>query len=329
MNSGSGTIKIFAGSTGRQFAQRMCEYIDAKLGNSEAFKFSDGNTFVRILEPVRDKDVYMVAPVATNPNDEFVELLFWIDAFKRASANSITAIIPYFSYAQGDKKDEPRVSIRARVCAESIELAGADRVVTMDLHSPQVQGFFKIPVDNLLGMPILCEAVKTQINIKNLVVVSPDAGFTKTARKYAAYLGCPIAIGDKVRDAHDERARLLGVIGDVQGKDALIVDDFAISGRTLTNMARELRRRGAKRICACLTHGLLTQAGLNGIDRSEIEWLIVTDTVCRPCSTGGKKLRTVSVAPLFAHAIRCIHERESVSCMFYKVPDDLINIFID
>jgi len=329
MNSGSGTIKIFAGSTGKQFAQRMCEFIGAKLGNSETFKFSDGNTFVRVLEPVRDKDVYLVAPIAMNPNDEFVELLFWIDAFKRASANSITAIIPYFSYAKGDKKDEPRVSIRARVCAESIELAGADRVVTMDLHSPQVQGFFKIPVDNLMGMPILCEAVKSQINVKNLVVVSPDAGFTKTARKYAAYLGCPVAIGDKVRVAHDERAHVLEVIGDVQGKDALIVDDFAVSGRTLTSMAGELRRRGAQRIFGCLTHGLLTQAGINGIDRSEIERLIVTDTVCWPHTAGSRKICIVSVAPLFAHVIRCIHERESVSCMFYKVPDNLVNIFPD
>ena len=328
MNSGSGIIKIFTGSTGKLFAQRMCDFIGAELGESEVFKFSDGNTFVRVLEPVRDKDVYVVVPIATNPNDEFVELLFWIDAFKRASANSITAIIPHFSYAKGDKKDEPRVSIRARVCAESIELAGADRVVTMDLHSPQVQGFFKIPVDNLAGMPILCEAMKTQHDLENLVVVSPDAGFTKTARKYAAYLKCPIAIGDKVRDAHDEKARVLEVIGNVEGKDALIVDDFSVSGRTLTGMAKELKRRGAKRIFACLTHGLFTQDGLNEVEKSDIERLIITDTVCRSVSTGSKKILTVSVAPFFAHIIRSIHERESVSSMFYKVPENLVNVFL-
>lgn len=329
MNSGSGIIKIFAGSTGRSFAQRMCDFIGAELGQSEAFKFSDGNTFVRVLEPVRDKDVYVVVPIATSPNDEFVELLFWIDAFKRASANSITAIIPHFSYAKGDKKDEPRVSIRARVCAESIELAGADRVVTMDLHSPQVQGFFKIPVDNLAGMPILCEAVKTQHDLRNLVVVSPDAGFTKTARKYAAYLKCPIAIGDKIRVAHDENARVLEVIGEVEGRDALIVDDFSVSGRTLTSMAGELRRRGAKRIFACLSHGLFSSEGLREIENSIIEKLITTDSVSRAESVGSAKVLTVSVAPLFAHIIRSIHERESVSSLFYKVPESLVNVFVD
>lgn len=327
MNSGSGIIKIFAGSTGREFAQRMCDFIGAKLGQSEVFKFSDGNTFVRVLEPVRDKDVYLVLPIATKPNDEFVELLFWMDAFKRASANSVTAIIPYFSYAKGDKKDEPRVSIRARVCAESIELAGADRVVTMDLHSPQVQGFFKIPVDNLVAMPILCEAIKTQHSLENLVVVSPDAGFAKTARKYAAYLKCPVAIGDKVRDGHDEKARVLEVIGQVEGKDAVIVDDFSVSGRTIISMTEELKRRGAQRVFACLTHGLFSQEGLEAIEKSAIEKLIITDTVCRPVQSGTKIL-TVSVAPFFAHIVRCIHEREPVSSMFYKVPGKLINVFL-
>ena len=190
----------------------------------------------------------------------------------------------------------------------------------MDLHSPQVQGFFKIPVDNLMAMPILCEAIKTQHDLKNLVVVSPDAGFAKKARKYANYLRCPVVIGDKVRYGHDEKARVLEVIGQVEGKDAVIVDDFSISGRTIVSMAR--------RIFACLTHGLFTQEGLCEIESSPIEKLIVTDTVARElhCSV---KILTVSVAPLFAHIVRCIHEREAVSSLFDKVPEKLINIFLE
>ncbi len=161
MNNVNGEIKIFTGLTGRRFAQNMCDFLGATLGESETIRFSDGNIFVRIKEASRNKDVYLVQPIGVRPNEEFVELLFWIDAFKRASANSVTAILPYFSYAKGDKKDEARVSIRARVCAESIELAGVDRVITMDLHSPQVQGFFKKPLDHLYAQPLLSEYIKT------------------------------------------------------------------------------------------------------------------------------------------------------------------------
>ena len=190
----------------------MCKYLGVNIGDSEVITFSDGNIFIRVNETVRDKDVYLLQPIGLNPNNEFVEILFWMDAFKRASCNSVTAIIPYFGYAKGDKKDEPRVSIRARVCAECIELAGADRVITMDLHSPQVQGFFKGPVDHLYSLPILCEYIKGLDIMENLVVVSPDAGFAKTARKFADYLNTPVAIGDKTRLAHDENARVLDVI---------------------------------------------------------------------------------------------------------------------
>ena len=201
-----GEIKVFAGSSGREFAKRVCEYIGVSLGKSEVITFSEGNTFVRVGETVRDKDVYLVQSIGLRPNDEFVEILFWMDAFKRASANSVTAIMPYFGYAKGDKKDEPRVSIRARVCADAIEQAGADRVVTMDLHSPQIQGFFKRPVDHLFALPVLCEYIKA-LNLDNLVVVSPDTGFAKSARKYASTLNVSVAIGDKIRRGHDERRR--------------------------------------------------------------------------------------------------------------------------
>ena len=177
MYTGSGIIKIFAGSTGKPFAKKMCAYLGTQLGDAETIKFSEGNIFVRVNESIRDKDVYIVQPIGRQPNDEFVELLFWIDAFKRASANSVTAIIPYFSYAKGDKKDEPRVSIRARVCADCIEVAGVDRIITMDLHAPQVQGFFKKPVDHLYAKALLCEYIRRAgIVNDDLVVVSPDAG---------------------------------------------------------------------------------------------------------------------------------------------------------
>ncbi|WP_243662873.1 ribose-phosphate diphosphokinase [Hydrogenispora ethanolica] len=316
----NGSIKIFAGSTGKVFAERMCKYLGIELGRADVMRFSDGNIFVRAGETVRDKDVYLVQPIGMHPNDEFVEILFWMDAFKRASADSVTAIMPYFSYAKGDKKDEPRVSIRARVCAESIELAGADRVVTMDLHSPQIQGFFKKPVDHLFAMPVLCEYIRT-LSLDNLVVVSPDAGFAKQAHKFAAELGASVAIGDKTRSGHDERAKVLELIGDVQGKNALIVDDFSISAGTLVDLVRVLKERGAQRIDACLTHLMLTEEGVRRLEESPIERVIGTDSVDNPYLAHSTKIKLVSVAPLFAEAIQCIHSRESMSPLFTKVPD--------
>ncbi len=319
----NGEVKIFAGSSGKVFAERMCKYLGVELGQSDVFTFSDGNIFVRAGETVRDKDVFLVQPIGLSPNNDFVELLFWMDAFKRASANSVTAIIPYFSYAKGDKKDEPRVSIRARVCAESIELAGADRIVTMDLHSPQIQGFFKKPVDHLYALPVLCEYIK-RLALEDLVVVAPDAGFAKQAHKFAANLGTSVAIGDKMRPDHHENAEILGLIGDVQGKNALIVDDFSISGGTLINLAKALKERGANRIYACLTHLMLTVAGVSKLEQSPIELLIGTDSVANPNIAASAKIKLISVAPLFAEAVQCIHAHESMSPLFMKVPEEVI-----
>ena len=206
-----GEVRIYAGSTGLPFAAKMCEHLKGELGSSEVRRFSEGNLYVKICETVRGRDAYLVQSVGLNPNDEFVEILFWMDAFKRASADSITAIIPYFGYAKGDKKDEPRVSIRARVCAECIELAGADRVVTMDLHSAQIQGFFKRPVDHLFALPVLCAYVRG-LGLDDLVVVSPDAGFAKRAHRFAAQLDADLAIGDKTRVGPDEHAKILEII---------------------------------------------------------------------------------------------------------------------
>lgn len=318
----TGEIKIFSGSTGGTFAKRMCDYIGVSLGKSEVIKFSDGNTFVKIGETVRDKDVYLVEPIGLKPNDEFTEILFWMDAFKRASANSVTAIIPYFGYAKGDKKDEPRVSIRARVCAECIELAGADRIVTMDLHSPQIQGFFKKPVDNFFALPVLCDYIK-DLKLEDFVVVSPDAGFAKQARKFAYNLNATVAIGDKTRTAHDEKAEVLEIIGNVEGKNALIVDDFTISGGTLINLSKALKERGAKKIYACLSHLLISESGIEKIESSPIDLLISTDSVENQNVKNSSKIRIISVAPLFAEGIKRIHNRESVSPLFEKVPEEV------
>ncbi|MGI5918971.1 MAG: ribose-phosphate diphosphokinase [Christensenellales bacterium] len=325
MDSYSSDIKIFAGSSGIPFAKKMCKYLGSELGDSEVITFSDGNIFIRIKETVRNKDVYVVQPIGMNPNNEFVEILFWMDALKRASANSVTAVIPYFSYAKGDKKDEPRVSIRARVCAECIELAGADRAVVMDLHAAQVQGFFKKPVDHLLSLPIMCEYVKGLDIMDNICVVSPDAGFAKTARRYADYLHCSVAIGDKMRCGHDENAHVLSIIGDVKDKNCMIVDDFTVSGGTLVDMAYALKERGAKRIIACLSHVVLREKGVRAIEESPIEMLIGTDSVQNPYLAKSSKFVTVSVAPLFAEAVLRIHEKESVSPLFSKVPKKVVD----
>ncbi|HCJ59053.1 MAG TPA: ribose-phosphate pyrophosphokinase [Clostridiaceae bacterium] len=322
MNGGS-EIKVFAGSTGRRFAERVCNYLGSELGKSKVITFSEGNTYVKVEETVRNKDVYLVQSIGLRPNEEFTEILFWLDAFKRASAQSVTVVMPYFSYAKGDKKDEPRVSIRGRVCAECIELAGADRVITMDLHSPQIQGFFKKPVDHLFARPILCEYIKS-MKIEDLVVISPDSGFAKDARKYARYLKLPVAIGDKEREGHDENAKVIDIIGDVEGKNALIVDDFTISGGTLINLAGELKNRGVKKIFACLSHVLLNEKGVANLENSEIEKLISTDSVYNPHLLSSRKIRIISVAPLFAEAIRRIHRQESVSPLFNEVPIGVI-----
>src|SRR5438309_9588602 len=201
---------VFAGSASPRLTDAICRELGVQRGNSEVLRFSEGTLFVRVLENVRGRNVYLVQSTVFPTNANFMELLFWIDAFSRASAESVTVVVPYFSYAKGDKKDEPRVSIRARVCADAIEAAGADRAVTLDLHAPQIQGFFRIPVDDLYALPYLCSAIERS-RLQNPVVVSPDAGFAKKARGYAARLGAPLAIADKRRTDHSERAAVIGI----------------------------------------------------------------------------------------------------------------------
>ena len=317
MFSGSGIIRIYAGMSGRPFAKRMCAYLGAQLGDSETIMFSEGNLFVRVNESIRDKDVFLVQPIARHPNDEFTELLFWIDAFKRSSANSVTAIIPYFSYAKGDKKDEPRVSIRARVCADCIEAAGVDRVIFMDLHAAQIQGFIKKPVDHLLAQPLLVEYVRRAgIVDENLVVVSPDAGSAKRAREFANALGCPVAIGDKTRFDHTENAKVLEIIGEVEGKNCLVVDDFSISGGTMIDIARGLKEKGANKVYGALSHNCMNEKALNRFDDSPYEFVLTTDTVECPEARRHPKIKIISAAPMFAQAVRIIHDKAPMSTLF-------------
>ena len=317
MYTGAGIIKIFAGRTGRPFAQRMCDYLGAQMGDATTIMFDEGNIFVRINESIRDKDVYIVQPIGREPNDEFTELLFWIDAFKRSSANSVTAIIPYFSYAKGDKKDEPRVSIRARVCADCIEAIGVDRVLFMDLHADQVVGFFKKPVDHLSARPLLLEYVRRQgIVNDDLVVVSPDAGSAKRVHSFATALQVPVAIGDKTRYDHKSDAKVLNIIGDVRDKNCLVVDDFSITGGTLVDVARALKENGAKSVYGALSHNVMTQKAIRRIEDSDYEWLVSTDTLECPWANESTKLRTISAAPMFAQAVKTIHDRAPMSTMF-------------
>ncbi|MCK8060782.1 MULTISPECIES: ribose-phosphate pyrophosphokinase [unclassified Fusibacter] len=315
-------LKIFSGSSGNAFAQKICDYLDVPLAKSDVFNFSEGNTFVRVGETVRGEDVYIVQSIGMHPNDEFVEILFWIDALKRASAHSVTVVMPFFSYAKGDKKDEPRVSIRARVCADCIEVTGADRVVTMDLHSPQIQGFFKKPVDHLTALPVFAQAIR-RLNLGDFVIVSPDAGYVKEARKLSKMLGVSTVIGDKTREDHSECAEILELIGDVNGKNAVIVDDFTITGGTIFELTKVLQSRGANRVIACLSHVMLNESAIQWLEESAIEKLLCTDTVDNPHIRSSSKIQVISVAPLFAETIKRIHNKESVSVMFETLPDEV------
>ena len=306
---------VFAGSASPRLAQAICHRLSVRVGAGEAIRFSEGTLFVRVRENVRGRNVYVVQSTVFPTNDNLVELLFWLDAFTRASAASVTAVIPYFSYGKGDKKDEPRVSIRARVCADAIEAAGADRVVTMDLHAPQIQGFFRVPVDDLYAAPYLCNAILRHAPAKP-VVVAPDAGFAKRARRFAARLRAPLAVADKARREHDEAVESMELIGDVAGFDAVIVDDFTISAGTLVEAAEELVRRGATSVVAAVTHGVFAEGAMAAVEASSIERLFVTDTIETQPEAFGPKVEVVSVAPLFAEAIRRIDRRESISSLF-------------
>ncbi|HEX8521173.1 MAG TPA: ribose-phosphate pyrophosphokinase [Tepidisphaeraceae bacterium] len=315
-------ILIFGGTGSPSLTRRICDYLKLPIGRGEVIRYPDSNLFVRVLENVRGRHVYVVQSTAFPANDNFMELCFWIDAFKRASAASVTAIMPYFSYQKGDKKDEPRVSIRARVCADALEAAGANRVITLDLHAPQIQGFFKVPVDDLYAVAPLCTAA-TELGLRDMVVVSPDVGFSKKARQYAACLNAQLAIADKQRLDLAGKMVINRVIGDVEGKAAFIVDDFTVSGGTLVEVSQALMERGAREVYAAITHGVFTDEAMRRLDASPIKKLLVTDSIETQPVKLSSKVQIVTVAPLFAEAIRRIHQRESVSVLFdYQRPPD-------
>lgn len=308
-------LMVIGGSASPQLTKNICDILGLPPCQGEVHKFSDGNLFVKVGQNVRGRHVYLIQSTVFPANDHFMELLFWVDALKRASAASVTVLIPYFSYAKGDKKDEPRVSIRARVCAQSIEAAGADRVVTLDLHAPQIQGFFGVPVDDLYALPVLTDAIAAE-KLDDLVIVSPDAGFAKKAKQYAKRLGAPLAIADKERIDHTENARIADLIGDVSDHNAVIVDDFTITAGTLAEVADTLIEKGARSVRAAVTHGVFTGKAMQRLEASAIQTLWCTDTVENRPVDLSPRVSTVTVAPLFAEAIRRIHQRESLSVLF-------------
>jgi ribose-phosphate pyrophosphokinase len=306
---------VVCGSGSPRLGAAVCAELGVEAAAAETIRFGEGTLFVRLLENVRGRDVYVLQSTLYPTSDNVLELLFWLDACRRASAASVTAVVPYFSYGKGDKKDEPRVSIRARVVADAIEAAGADRVVTMDLHAPQIQGFFRIPVDDLHGMPYLCEAI-ARLGLVDPVVVSPDAGFAKMARRFAQRLGAGFALADKTRSGHGEQAEVFGLLGDVSGRDAVLVDDFVASGGTLVEAAEKLVERGARSVVAAASHGVFSGGAAAILGDSPIARVIVTDSIENHPEAPGDRVEVVSVAPLFAEAIRRIHGRESISVLF-------------
>jgi len=306
---------VFSGSGSGSFTAAVCKHLDVRPGACGAKHFSEGNTFVRVGENVRGEDVFFVQSLSYPVNDHFMEILFYADAFKRASAASVTAVIPFFSYGKGDKKDEPRVSIRGRVCADCLEAAGVDRIVTMDLHAPQIQGFFRIPVDHLYALPVIAGHFKKKMRRgQPWIVAAPDVGAAQMANAYARALDAHTVIAEKIRTDHREKAYVNRIIGHGDGCNALIVDDFTITGGTLIATAQRLQQEGAREIYAAVSHGVLTPGSAERIDASPIKELVMTDTLEYRFEALPKKASEVSV--LFAAAIRNIYNKTSVSKLF-------------
>ena len=308
-------FSIYAGNANRPLAERICRYLQTELGNVEVFQFANENIFVRILQNVREQDVFLVQPTSRPVNQSIMELLIMIDAFKRASAGRITAVIPYYAYGRSDKKDQPRVPITARLIADMLTVAGADRVLTMDLHQGQIQGFFSIPVDELTAVNLLCAHIKAK-ELEDIVVVS-ELGFAKKARQFAELLSAPLAIVEKRRLGNDDRTEVMNIIGEVNGKTAVIIDDEINTGGSLIEAAGALEAAGAGAIYSCATHGVFSASALERIAQSSITEVIVTDTIPLPPGVAADpRITVLSVAPLFGEAIRRIHRGESVGALF-------------
>ena len=308
-------FKIFAGSANLRLAQDICKHAGVELGEAKLGKFSDGETYFQILENVRGADVFVVQP-CSNPGDfHLMELLMMIDAFKRASAWRITAVIPYYCYARQDRKDKPRVPISAKLVADLLETAGANRALTLDLHAPQIQGYFNIPVDHLYAAPVLVEYFKKK-NLGPITVVSPDAGGVERARLFAKRIDAPLAIVDK-RRIDVNVSEVMHLIGDVAGRPALVIDDIIDTAGTLVKTAEALLEHGATRVFAACTHAVFSGPAAERIMNSEIEEVVVTDSV--PLNGTAQKLPKItvlSVAALLARGIQSIHEETSISELF-------------
>ena len=312
-------FKIFAGNSNTELAEEIAAIMGKSLGKSTVSKFSDGEVSVSLWETVRGEDVYIIQSTCDPVNDNLMELLIMIDAMKRASAARINAVIPYYGYARQDRKAKARDPITAKLTADLLSVAGADRVITMDLHAAQIQGYFNIPVDHLLGGPILGRYFKEQIREgridDNVVVVSPDLGSVTRARTFSNILECPIAIVDKRRPKPNV-SEIMNIIGDIEGKTAILVDDMIDTAGTITNAANALVKMGAKEVYACASHAVLSGPAIQRIQDSAIKELILLNTIHLPEEKKIEKIRMLSVAPIFAEAMRRVFSNESISTIF-------------
>ncbi|HWO93403.1 MAG TPA: ribose-phosphate pyrophosphokinase [Dehalococcoidia bacterium] len=310
-------LRIFSGNAHPALTSAICNYLECEPGKIEVFEFSNENIFVQICENVRQRDTFLVQPIVSPVNTRLVELLIMIDTFRRASAGRITAVIPYYAYGRSDKKDQPRVPITARLIANLIETAGADRVLTVDLHAGQIQGFFNIPVDELTALYEISKYVRTR-QIDDLVVVATDVGDSKRARNLAQALDAPLAIIEKRRVGNIERAEALNVIGDVQGRRALIVDDEIDTGGTIVESVGILKEKGARECYAACTHAIFSHPAAERLASTPLEEIVITDTVPVPESKRAKlpNIQVLSLAPLLGEAIRRIHTGQSIGELF-------------
>jgi len=308
-------LKVFTGNAHPSLAKAICEYLGIPLGKAEVFEFNNENIFVRILENVRDRDIFVIQPLSTPVNKNLVELLIMIDAFKRASAGRITAVIPYYGYSRTDKKDQPRVPITARLIADLLTTAGANRLLTIDLHAAQIQGFFNIPVDELTALFILTDYWKKK-KLKDLVVVATDIGITKRARDVAERLNAPLAIVEKRRVGNVDTTETLNVIGEVEGMRALTVDDEIDTAGSLINVVNTLIEHGATEVYSCCTHPIFSGPAIERIAKSPVKEVVVADTVPVPQEKKLDKITVLPTAPLLGEAIHRIHTGLSVGAMF-------------
>jgi ribose-phosphate pyrophosphokinase len=309
-------LKLFTGNAHRELAKDVANYLSISVGDATVTKFSDDEIMVRINENVRGTDVFVLQPTCMPVNHNIMELLLIVDALKRASARRITAVIPYYGYARQDRKVQPRVPISAKLVADLITAAGTSRVLTVDLHAAQIQGFFNIPVDNLYAAPVLLDYMRSNYTLEDLVIVSPDAGGVERARAFARILQCSIAIIDKRREAVNV-SEVMNVIGEVEKKDTLILDDMIDTGGTTTQAAGALKEKGARRVVAACTHAVLSGSAVDQVNASVIEELIVTDTIPFDSKKEQcKKLTVLSIASLLGEAIKRIYEESSISSLF-------------